>query len=255
MLKIIKYFLLDILKSKVILGLTLFFLIVSFSLMYLDENQNKAVLSLMNIIFIVVPLISMFFSANHYWNSYEFKELLLSLPLKREKIIVSEFIAVGSSIALSIMFGLGVPCLLFGAGFQIIYLILLSALLSVSCVAISMWMVVLTNDKSRGLGYVLLMWFYLTMLYDVLIVSLMLNFSEYPLEKLVVFLAALNPIDLCRISMMLHLDISALMGYTGALYKDFFSGSTGLIFTVLMLVLWIVIPCVLFVRKFRTKDL
>jgi len=255
MLKIIKYFLLDILNNKVVLGLCLFFFIVSMSLLYLDENQNKAILSLMNIIFIVVPLISMFFSANYYWNSYEFKEILLCLPLKREKIILSEFIAVSLSISLSILVGLGVPCLIFGAETNIYYLILLAVILNISCVALSMWMVILTKDKSRGLGLVLLMWFYLTMLFDVLLISIMMNFSEYPLEKIVLVLASLNPIDLCRISMMLQLDISALMGYTGALYKEYFSGSAGSILSLSILTLWIIIPVYLFVKKFGQKDI
>jgi Cu-processing system permease protein len=39
------------------------------------------------------------------------------------------------------------------------------------------------------------------------------------MEKFTLLLSALNPIDLGRIFMMLKMDVSALMGYTGALYK------------------------------------
>ncbi len=35
-------------------------------------------------------------------------------------------------------------------------------------------------------------------------------------------LSALNPIDLSRILILLQLDVSAMMGYTGAVFKDFF---------------------------------
>jgi Cu-processing system permease protein len=84
---------------------------------------------------------------------------------------------------------------------------------------------------------------------------ILFSFSDYPLEKLTLLLSALNPIDLGRIFIMLKMDISALMGYTGALYKDFFGSGTGILFTVGIMLLWIIIPLWLAVRKFKRKDL
>lgn len=253
--KIIKYFLLDILKNKIIIGLTAFFWLASFSLFYLDENNTKAILSLMNIVIMVVPLISMIFAGNYYFNSYEFKEVLLSLPLTRKKIIVSELVAVSSSIALSILFGLGLPAVIFGANSTVLYLILMTIILSVACVSVALWIVIRAREKSRGMGLILMAWFYFTLIYDLLILTVLMNFSDYPLEKWAILLACFNPIDLCRISIMLKLDISALMGYTGALYKEFFSSFYGQIFTLGVLTLWIIIPAIFSIRFFNKKDL
>src|SRR2546428_8786822 len=83
MLKLSKYVLYDILRNKVVITYTLFLLAVSFSLFQLEENSSKAILSLLNIVLIVVPLISMVFTTIHYYNSYEFIELMLSQPLSR----------------------------------------------------------------------------------------------------------------------------------------------------------------------------
>ena len=77
MLKISKYVLYDILRNKVVLAYTAFLFIVSMGLFQMEENSSKAVLSLLNIILIVVPLISMIFSTIHWYNSYEFIELML----------------------------------------------------------------------------------------------------------------------------------------------------------------------------------
>ena len=41
---------------------------------------------------------------------------------------------------------------------------------------------------------------------------------------------------------MLKMDVSALMGYTGALYKDFFGSGSGILFTVGIMLLWIILP-------------
>ena len=90
MMKLSKYVLYDILRSKVILAYTLFLFIVSISLFRMEENNGKAMLSLLTIVLIVVPLISMIFSTIHYYNSYEFIELMLAQPLSRARILLSE---------------------------------------------------------------------------------------------------------------------------------------------------------------------
>ncbi|MDP9229537.1 MAG: ABC transporter permease, partial [Bacteroidota bacterium] len=70
MFKISKYVLYDILRNKVVLAYTAFLFIVSMSLFQMEENSSKAVLSLLNIVLIVVPLVSMVFSTIHWYNSY-----------------------------------------------------------------------------------------------------------------------------------------------------------------------------------------
>jgi Cu-processing system permease protein len=65
----------------------------------------------------------------------------------------------------------------------------------------------------------------------------------------------LNPIDLGRIYLMLQMDVSALMGYTGATYKDFFGSSVGLLYTLGIMLIWMVVPVLLAVRSFNKKDL
>jgi len=74
------------------------------------------------------------------------------------------------------------------------------------------------------------------------------------MEKFTLALSALNPIDLGRIFIMLKMDISALMGYTGALYKDFFGSGTGIIFTGCIMLLWIILPLWWALRVFKHKD-
>jgi len=45
------------------------------------------------------------------------------------------------------------------------------------------------------------------------------------------------------------------MGYTGAVYKDFFSSSMGMLYTIGIMLMWITLPLVLSVRSFNKKDL
>ena len=124
MFKLSKYVLYDIVRSKVVLAYTVFLFLVSFSLFNMEENSSKAILSLLNIILIVVPLISMIFTTIHYYNSYEFIELMLSQPMSRHKILLSEYGGVSLSLLSSLLIGVGIPVLVYSpdsVGFSLLF--------------------------------------------------------------------------------------------------------------------------------------
>ena len=53
---------------------------------------------------------------------------------------------------------------------------------------------------------------------------------------------------------LLKLDISALLGYTGAVFKQFFGTNFGLLVSFATLVLWVVLPILRIVIKSKRKD-
>jgi len=112
-----------------------------------------------------------------------------------------------------------------------------------------------SRDKARGIGLALMLWFYFSILYDGLILLVLFYFSDYPLEKPVLALTALNPVDLSRILVLLKLDTSALMGYTGALYQKFFGSMLGVAWSFGLLILWWMLPLGIALRAFKRKDL
>jgi Cu-processing system permease protein len=255
MLKISKYVLYDILRNKVVIAYTAFLLVVSFSLFQMEENSSKAVLSLLNIVLIVVPLISMIFSTIHWYNSYEFIELMLTQPISRKKVLLNEYIGISSSLVTAFLVGVGVPVLIYNFNSTGVALVLVGSLLTLVFTSIAFFTSVKTKDKSRGIGVALMLWFYFALIYDGLILLVLFAFSDYPLEKITLFLSSFNPIDLGRIYLMLQLDISALMGYTGATYKDFFGSGMGMLYTLGIMVIWIAVPVGLAIQSFNKKDL
>lgn len=255
MAKLTRYVLYDILRSKVIIGYTLFLFIVSMSLFRMEDNSGKAMLSLLNIVLIVVPLISMIFATIHYYNSYEFIELMLSQPMSRTRILLSEYGGVALSLVSAFFFGVGIPLLFFSPDATGLAMLFTGFMLTLVFTSIAFWASVKAKDKARGIGFALLLWFYFSLIYDGLLLLILFSFSDYPLEKLTLVLSALNPVDLGRIFIMLKMDVSALMGYTGALYKDFFGSGTGILFTTGIMFLWAAIPLWLATRSFKRKDL
>lgn len=255
MLKLSRYVLYDILRSKVVIAYTLFLFLVSLSLFQLEENNSKAMLSLLTIVLIVVPLISMIFSTIHYYNSYEFIELMLSQPLSRTRILLSEFGGVALSLLSAFFIGVGIPVLFFAFDETGLSLLFTGGSLTLIFTSIAFLASVKARDKARGIGAALLLWFYFALIYDGLVLMILFSFSDYPMEKFTLLLSALNPIDLGRIFIMLKMDVSALMGYTGALYKDFFGSGTGVLFTMVIMMTWIILPLYLALSLFKKKDL
>lgn len=255
MKKIIKYVIIDILRNKIVLAYTGFLLLIATSIFNLEDNSAKGLLSLLNVILIIVPLVSLLFPAIYVYNSAEFLELLVSQPLKRKTIWFSMFTGLAASMACAFFVGAGIPILLFEATPTGFMMLGTGLLLSVIFTALAMLAAVKARDKAKGIGLVILMWLYFSIIFDGLVLFVLFQFADYPLEKLMVGVTVFNPIDLSRILILLKMDVSALMGYTGAIFRDFFGTQAGLIISFLVLVTWVVIPTWLSLRKFKHKDL
>jgi Cu-processing system permease protein len=115
--------------------------------------------------------------------------------------------------------------------------------------------IALSNEnRIKGFGYAILVWLFLAVIYDGLFLMSLIIFEEYPLDKLSLFGTILNPIDLSRTLILLKLDISALLGYTGAVFKKFFGTDFGLLVSIIMLSVWVVMPVWRIVFKSKKKD-
>jgi len=234
---------------------TIVLLATSFTLFSLEDNANKGLLSLLNIILIIVPLFSLLFSTIYIYNSAEFIELLVSQPLQRKSIWQSFSIGLAISLSLAFIIGIGIPVLIFQFNTIGLIFIIVGTLLSIIFVAIALWAAVQIRDKAKGIGMAILLWMYFSLLFDGFVLFLLFQFADYPLEKPMILVSALNPIDLGRVLILLQLDISAMMGYTGAIFKDFFGTMQGLSIAFITLIVWIIIPLYFSTRKFIRKDL
>lgn len=253
--RIIKIIFLDILKNKIILAYTVILAILSWSSFGLEDNSAKGLLTILNIILFTVPLVSILFATIYLYNSTEFIELLLSQPIKRKKIWLSLFLGLSLAMVLAFFIGAGIPLLINAPDSVGIMMLVIGCLITLVFVALAFLSSILTRDKAKGIGIAIMGWLYFALLFDGLILYLLFQFSDYPIEKAMIVVTAFSPIDLARIQILLHLDVSAMMGYTGAIFKDFFGTSLGLLLSFSLLCLWIIIPFFVSLIKFKNKDL
>jgi Cu-processing system permease protein len=250
-----KYVVLDILRHRIVIAYTILLLLISFSVFSLEDNVEKGVLSLINLVLLIVPLVSIIFSTIYVYNSTEFIELLVAQPVKRKSIWLSIFAGLSISLSLAFFIGVGIPILMYSPGSNGFVLTISGMALSVIFVSVAMLASVLTRDKAKGIGASILLWFFFTLIYDGIVLFILFQFGDYPMEKPMIALTSLNPVDLARVIMLLKLDISALMGYTGAVFNEVFGGSIGMIYALIILSLWALLPLWISLRKFSAKDL
>lgn len=255
MKRILKYVALDILRNKIVIAYAIMLALFSWCTFALEDNPSKGILTVLNIVLLTVPLVSVLFATIYVYNSNEFIELLVSHPVKRGMIWKALFTGLSSSLVLAYMIGVGIPVLIFANTATALMLLATGAFLTVIFVALAFLSSILTRDKAKGIGIAILLWLYFALLFDGLVLFLFFQFSDYPIEKAVVMLSALSPIDLCRILILLHLDESAMMGYTGAIFRNYFGSKGGLILSFGLLTIWIIIPFLISLTRFKKKDL
>ena len=181
--------------------------------------------------------------------------MLLAQPVDRNSIFFGEYLGLAGSLSLSLFIGLGLPVLLWQPTEPALYLLIVGLLLTFIFTALAFLTSVRSADKAKGIGSALLLWFYFAVLFDGIVLLVLHYFNEYPLEEVVLALTALNPIDMGRVLILLKLDTSALMGYTGALYNKFFGSSFGQIFSFTVLLIWVLVPIIRARKIFSKKDL
>ncbi len=224
-----------------------FYLALGFVLLFLNNDLSKAVITLMNVIIVLVPLIATIFGVMYFYNSKEFTELLLAQPLKRSSIFMGQYLGVAGSLTLSLVLGLGIPFALYGllksnAIWDFTLLLITGTFLTLIFVALAFNIALSNENKIKGFGYAVLLWLFLAVIYDGLFLLSLIVFEEYPLDTFSLVATMFNPIDLSRTLILLKLDISALLGYTGAVFKQFFGTSVGLLISVAVLFLWTFLP-------------
>lgn len=256
MLKILKYSFYDLSRSRWSYVYFFFYLLLGVVLLFLNNNLSNAVITLMNVIIILVPLIGTIFGVMYYYNSKEFTELLLAQPVRRSSIFLGQYLGVAISLSLSLILGLGIPFVAYGIFESAIIwdffsLLTTGVLLTFIFTALAFNIALSTENKIKGFSYAILLWLFLAVIYDGLFLMSLIYFQEYPLDKFSLIATMFNPIDLSRILIILELDIAALLGYTGAVFKQFFGTALGFVLAMGTLGLWVVLPVsrILYIAK------
>jgi Cu-processing system permease protein len=237
----------------------LFFIACSEGLIRLTADPARVAMAEMDLVLMLIPLVSLIFGTMYIYNSRPFLELLLSQPIGRSVVFVSTFTGLAGSLIVSFVVGLTLPLIWHSMIMEIslsvyITLLLVGVTLTVIFVGLALLISQVISDRGKGLGAAILIWLSMSIIYDGLVLLAASTFSEYPLERPLIVAMLLNPIDLGRILMMMQLDIAALMGYTGAIFRRFFGDGSGETVSAISLLVWTIVAIAPGLWLFKRRD-
>ena len=258
-LKMVRYQVRDVVRSRWLAAYTLFFVAATEALLQFGGGSARTIVSLGTVVLFVIPLATIVFGTVYLYNAREFVELMLAQPVRRRQLFAGLYLGLAVPLSLGFACAVTLPFAVHGLddpalGAPLVTLIAVGIALTATFTGIALLIAVRTDDRLRGLGMAIGIWLAFSLLYDGLVLLVVSAFADYPLERPMLALMFANPIDLARVALLLQLDAAALMGYTGAVLQRFLGSATGTASAAGMLALWSAIPVVLGARSFRSKD-
>ncbi len=249
----------DVVRGRWFLAYLTFVVLLTDGLSRFGGGGSRALLSIMDVLLFVVPLVTIVFATMYFYQAREFTELLLAQPVRRRAVFSGLYLGLITPLAGVWVLGVGIPLLLRGTAggaerLTLAALLLVGVALTLVFGALGLLIAVRTEDRLRGLGVALGLWLLTAVVYDGLVLLLVSTLADYPLERPMLGFMMANPVDLGRVLLLLRFDMSALLGYTGAVFQQFFGGVRGTGIGTAGLLLWICAPLLLAARAFDRKD-
>lgn len=255
--RVLGYALRDAIRSRWAPAYAVFFAVVTDALFRFSGGGEQVLLSLLNVVLLLVPLVCLVFGVTVLYGARPFVELMLAQPLRRRDLFAGLYGGLVAPLALALVAGVGLPFLWHGGvalAAPLARLLGAGVLLTAAFLALAFWIVVRVEDRLRGLAAALVLWLALAVVYDGLVLLVAHVFSAYPLERPMIGLAMANPISLARVLLLLKLDVAALLGYTGAAFERFFGSAWGTGLTLGALGVWVAVPLGRAARRFDRRD-
>jgi Cu-processing system permease protein len=248
----------DVGRRRWLLAYGLFYVALTDALYRFGGTGARTVLSLANVVLSLVPLVSLLFGTMYLYHAREFIQMILAQPVSRRAVFIGLYGGLVIPLAGSFLIGVGIPLAWHGAlsDAPVAVVVTLGTGMALSLVFTGLAFVIALafHDRAVGLGAAILAWLTATVLYDGLVLIGVVLLRDYPLERPLIAVMLINPVDLGRILLLLQFDLGALAGYTGAVFEHFFGAAEGSLWSSVALLAWIVAPWRLGLRQFVRKD-
>jgi len=259
MTTLVRFHIKNALRSRWLVAHFVLYLLITEGLLLASGASDKTLLSLINVVLLLVPLVGLVFGTIHQYNGREFTELLLTQPVRRNVLFGSLMAGVALPLVASFALGVFLPFAWHGGvtwdqGVRIVTLIGLGSVLTTTSVAAAFMVSTGQADRVRGIGTALGLWLIYAVLFDGAVLLMVTTLGRWPIEKALLGVMRLNTVDLSRLILLQVFDAAAMMGYTGAVFTRFFASATGYIVAGTALLTWMVLPILAARRRFLRQD-
>lgn len=252
---LLEYEIRDILSSRWFLFYIGSFNTIVYLLLYFANQTEQVYGSALNAVLYTHFIATLIFSTLKWQNSADFVALVLSQPVNRREVFWARLAAfmfcVGAIMGASLLLQLG---RVLDAG-QLVNLLL--AQISIQAIATGMGFLIAiaVDDKLKAISIVGLWIMLFGFALDALSLTVMIQFSAFPLEKTILGLSLLNPLALLKYQGLMEQNSSLWLGYAGVLLTRAWKSGLLRMASTGALVLWVVLPALAGAFWFERKDL
>ncbi|MHC4224541.1 MAG: ABC transporter permease [Planctomycetota bacterium] len=213
------------------------------------QEFDRTAVSLLNLILYVVPLATMLMAVQSFREEGGATDQLFTEPVTKGEIVLGKLAGLSMAHLVGIEVGdRGLESYLVLVGFTV--------LVGMVFLALSALLAILSGRRGRAYAVVLVAWFFLVLLFDLLIIGLSFILPEAWANRVAFLGVFLNPVDATRVATMLAIAGKELFGPAGAqLVRGLGGVPQAVVLLCLTLAAWIGIPAVAATITLDRQDL
>ncbi|MHC4550453.1 MAG: ABC transporter permease [Planctomycetota bacterium] len=186
------------------------------------QEFDRTAVSLLNLVLYVVPLATMLMAVQSFREEGGATDQLFAEPVTKGEIVLGKLAGLSAAHVLATIVGFGLTGVLVGleVGDRGLasYLVLVgfTILVGVVFLALSALLAVLSRRRARAYAVVLVTWFFLVLLFDLLVIGLSFLLPEAWANRIAFVGVFVNPVDATRVATMLAISGKEMFGPAGA---------------------------------------
>lgn len=242
-------------SSRWFLFYVISFNVILYVLHYFANQTEQIYASTLNAVLYVHFIAVLIFSTLNWQHSTDFVALVLSQPVNRRDVFWARLIAFIVCVSLFTGFSL---ILQLGAMLslgQLQNLLLAQILIQAVAAGMGFCIAIAVEDRLKAISVVGVWIVLFAFALDAFTLTIMIQFSNFPLEKAVLGLSLFNPLALLKYQSLMEQNNSLWLGYAGVLLTRAWKSGVLQIASTLALTVWIFLPTLAGAWWFNKKDL
>lgn len=260
-----------VLRNRWILAYSAIFAVLTLAVSYFGlavieftgfQEFNRTAVSLLNLVLYIVPLATMLMAVQSFRTEGGATDQLFAEPVTLTEIVLGKLSGLVSAHVLATVLGFSFTGALVAAKVGLVgigsYLTLVgfTILVGIAFLALSSMLTILAHRGNRAYAVVLVAWFAMVLLFDLVIIGLSFVLPETLANRTAFAGVFLNPVDATRVATLLAISGREMFGPAGAQLVRLLGGVPQAIAMLLSaLVAWIVVPTAIGTLSLSRQDL
>jgi Cu-processing system permease protein len=226
------------------------------------QEFNRTAVSLLNLVLYVVPLATMLMAVQSFRTEGGATDQLFAEPVTLTEIVLGKLSGLASAHVLATVLGFSFTGILVGTKVGVrgissyLALVGFTILAGIAFLALSSMLTILSHRGNRAYAVVLVAWFTMVLLFDLVIIGLSFVLPEAMANRTAFAAVFLNPIDATRVATLLAISGREMFGPAGAQLVRLLGGvPQAIAMLVSALVVWVVLPTAIGTISLSRQDL